>query len=230
MPTWQEIWEARRLDPSRGSLLAQLLAADGLDTGFGSVTEDAWREYVDRVARTLGIGPDSSVFEVGCGAGAFLYDLAGSGCTVSGIDASATQIGLAREAIPQGSWSVAEANRLQVHPQADYVVASTVFLYFPSPDYAVEVLDRMLQKARLGIAILDIPDAAKQESALVFRRGHLGPEEYARRYEGLSHLYLDKAWLAAQLRERGITRWHLEDQAIPGYANSAWRFNLFAWI
>ena len=32
--TWDEVWDARSLDASKGTLLAQLMAADGLDTGF----------------------------------------------------------------------------------------------------------------------------------------------------------------------------------------------------
>ena len=229
MPAWREIWEARRLDPSAGSTLAQLLAADGLDTGFGTVTEDAWRDYVDRVARTLGIGAGDSVCEVGCGAGAFLYELQRTGCTLSGIDASATQIGLIRQTIPQGTWKVQEADRLDCLEQADFVVASTVFLYFPSSAYAAETLRRMVLKARRGIAILDVPDAEKQEAALAFRKGCMGDEAYSRRYAGLEHLYLDRKWVEALLPRLGLTRWRLEDQAIEGYPNSAFRFNVYGW-
>jgi len=32
--SWKEVWEARHLDRIRGSVLAQLLAADGFDTGY----------------------------------------------------------------------------------------------------------------------------------------------------------------------------------------------------
>ena len=229
MADWQSIWEARKLDPTLDSTLQKLLAADGLDTGFGSVTEQAWREYVDRVARTLGIEAGHSIFEVGCGAGAFLYALQRAGGVLAGIDASAKQIGFIREAIPEGQWTVQEAAQLNVEDPADFVIASAVFLYFPSLHYAAEVLRRMVLKARTGIAVLDIPDASKQQAALAFRQGSLGPAEYAERYEGLQHLSMDKEWLEALLPELGLTRWKIEDQAIEGYGNAPYRFNLFAW-
>jgi len=44
--TWKEVWDSRRLDPCRGSTLAQLMAADGMDTGFGEPSEEAWRSFV----------------------------------------------------------------------------------------------------------------------------------------------------------------------------------------
>ncbi len=100
-PTWREIWDRRRLDPSHGSTLAQLMAADGLDTGFGSVTETAWRAFVDHVACTLDLRAGTRVFEVGCGAGAFLYPLYESGCTVAGLDQSAALVSYAAQAMPR---------------------------------------------------------------------------------------------------------------------------------
>jgi SAM-dependent methyltransferase len=229
MATWREVWEARKLSSGEGSTLAALMAADGLDTGFGSAPEEPWRAFVRDSAATLGITTSSSIFEVGCGAGAYLYDLAQQGCTVAGSDISSAQIEHVRRAIPGGVFQVEEAHRLDVTEAFDFVVATGVFQYFPSLDYAQEVLRRMAAKARQGIAVLDIPDADTNDAAMEFRRGSMGEEEYAQRYAGLDHLYIDRSWLESQLPQLGFERWRLEGQSIAGYGNSAFRFNLFAW-
>jgi hypothetical protein len=107
--------------------------------------------------------------------------------------------------------------------------ARGVFLYFPSLDYSREVLDRMVQKARHGVMILDVPDLAKRDEAMALRRRMAGEEVYAQKYEGLNHLYFDKAWFETNLAALGVRRMRIEDQQIQGYANSTYRFNVFGW-
>lgn len=229
-PTWQEIWRERRLDLSHSTVQKRLMAADGLDTAFGSLTESAWRAFVRHVAQTLGLEPGESVFEVGCGAGAFLYDLYETGCTVAGVDLSEALVGYARDAMPDGSFEVADAAEMAASRTYDFVVSCGVFLYFPSLPYAREVIRRMATHAVKGIAILDVPDRALEEKALAARRAALGESAYDERYRGLSHLYYDREWLTRALQDEGATKLVVEDQNIPGYGNSAFRFNVFAWF
>lgn len=228
--TWKDVWNARRLDTSRPSILARLLAADGMDTGFGSVDEEPWRAYVSRAAAEIGIRPDSSVFEVGCGAGAWLYELARAGCHIAGLDASPALIRYAREYLPQGNWSIGDAAALEPSPPYDFVVSSGVFLYFPSLDYASRVLERMVRKATQGVAILDVPDCARRDEALAARCSTMDEETYRRRYEGLDHLYFERAWFQSALRGLGARRIEIRNQSIEGYGNSQFRFNVFAWL
>ena len=225
---WKDVWEARRLQPSRGTPLAQLMAADGLDTGFGDVAEVDWVAYVRRVADLLGVTPATSVFEVGCGAGAFLYELHRRGCRVGGVDRSATLVGFARGALPGGRFDVADAVDLDPGEPADVVVSSGVFMYFPSHEYARGVVERMVAKARRAVAVLDVPDAATREVALAHRIATVGGERaYRERYAGLDHLYYDRGWLADALRACGLVEVRVADQDIAHYANARFRFN--AW-
>lgn len=228
--TWKDVWNARRIDPSRQSTLARLLAADGMDTGFGSVDEEPWRDYVKGAAAEIGIESRSSVFEVGCGAGAWLYELACMGCDVAGLDASPALIGYARECLPQGNWSIGDAAALEPVPTYDFVVSSGVFLYFPSLDYASHVLERMVRKAKQGVMILDVPDLALRDKALAARRNKMDEETYRRRYEGLDHLYFERAWFQSALEGLGAGRIEIRNQFIEGYGNSPYRFNVFAWL
>lgn len=226
--TWADVWNARTLDPSKGTLLAQLMAADGLDTGYGTVGEQSWRAFARTIARRLNLASGSSVFEVGCGAGAFLLDFYEQGVRVAGIDRSAALIEFARQAMPGGDFQIGSADAVEVSQTFDGVVSCGVFLYFPSLGYASAVIDRMVSASHGGIAILDIPDLARREAAMAYRRGTLGPDEYERRYAGLDHRFYARDWVREQLAGRGLADVHIEDQQIEGYANAAYRFNAFA--
>lgn len=227
MTGWKDVWARRSLDRSR-PLLEALMAADGLDTGFGSVGAAPFADFVRRTAARLGLGPGRSVFEVGCGAGGFLWELDRLGCAVGGLDASPALVEIAREVLPRGAFLCAEAAELPEAPQADVVLSFGVFLYFPSLDYAREVLRRMAARARGPVAVLDVPDRARMEAALAARRATLGPEEYAKKYAGLDHLYYERAWMEAELRALGFADVVTEDQSIEGYPNGAFRFNAVA--
>jgi SAM-dependent methyltransferase len=225
---WADIWAARRLDASRGSTLAQLMAADGLDTAFGSLTEDSWRAFVVATGHRLGAAAGTPVFEVGCGAGAFLWPLHERGCRVSGIDRSAVLIDYARAAMPEGRFDVADAAAVDPTEPFDIVAACGVFMYFDTLHYAQTVLEAMARKATRALAILDVPDVALRDDAMRLRRGALGEREYEARYRGLDHLYYERDWFVRRLRNAGWPAVTVEPQAIGGYANGAHRFNVFA--
>lgn len=229
--TWDEVWERRTPAAAPTSELAKLIALDGLDTGFGSVAEEDWVAGVRETARRIGLRPGDSVFEVGCGAGAFLYDLRRQGHVVAGLDRSATLIRHAREALPGASLTHADALDLELDlgEQYDAVISWGVFLYFPSHEYALRVLAAMAAKARRVVAVLDLPDAATRDAAMALRRQTAGGEEaYARRYAGLEHLYYDRARVTGALAGCGLSGVTADDQWISGYANARFRFNAWA--
>lgn len=225
---WKDVWAARTLDPTKSSTLERLMAADGLDTGFGSVTEVAWRAFVTRTAAALGLGKGSRVFEVGCGAGAFLYPLYQAGCVVGGLDQSAALIGYAGAAMPEGQWTEGDASALDPAEAWDVVLACGVFMYFPDPGYARGVIARMAAKATRAVAMLDVPDVARKEAAMALRRGTMGDAEYEAKYRGLDHLFYDRSWVRRVLTEVGARDVRIEDQQVAGYQNARFRFNAFA--
>ncbi|MDP1569970.1 MAG: class I SAM-dependent methyltransferase [Vicinamibacterales bacterium] len=226
--SWRDVWARRRLDPTRGSVLAQLLAADGFDSGAGGVDEAAWRHFIGGVAETLELREDESVFDVGCGAGAFTYPLQQAGCRVGGIDQSEALIAAARQVMPEGHWLVGDAASLDPAEPADVVVACGSFLYFPDHEYARGVLARMTSKATRAVAILDVPDVDFREEALQLRRGTLGADEYEARYRGLDHLYFDRLWFLRMLDQMGASAIQIGQQRVEGYRMGEYRFNVFA--
>ena len=225
---WKSVWEARRLAPSGGSMLSRLLVADGYDSGFAKFDEMSWIDFVGRRATDLGVESGMSVFEVGCGAGAFLYELRRAGCVVSGIDYSESLVDIARSVMPDSDFEVREAAQLEDRPPADVVLACSVFAYFPSLEYASRVIERMVAKADRAVAILDVPDRALEQAARAYRRGVSGGDEnYAARYEGLEHCYYDRDWLTEALRGLRLTGVHVADQDLTHDGNAPFRFN--AW-
>jgi trans-aconitate methyltransferase len=204
------------------------MAADGYDTPFGKLGEDAWAGYVQHWAETVGLSRGESVFEVGCGAGAFLYELYRRGFDVAGIDLAPALIEAARKVMPEGRFNVGEASELSTEPPADLVLSCGVFIYFPSLEYARAALARMIDKARRAVIVLDLPDLALRERAVADRIAAAGgPEAYRARYEGLEHTYFDRGWFAEEMRKLGLVEVRTVDQDIPGYRNGAFRFN--AW-
>ncbi|SEH46470.1 Methyltransferase domain-containing protein [Mycolicibacterium rutilum] len=227
---WQAVWERKGSQVRAGSAdLGQLLRANGYDTGHGNLTVDAWKSYVARVGEQLGACPGDSVYEVGCGAGAFLIPLQESGLIVAGSDYSSTLVEAASKALPAGTFECCEANEVSAEPQYDHVVASGVFMYFNSLDYAGDVIQIICAKSRRGVAIMDIPDIAVREQTIALRYQTAGSqEEYERRYKNLDHQYYQRDWFAQALKSAGAKSVLVCDQDIEGYGNAAGRFNVFA--
>jgi SAM-dependent methyltransferase len=229
---WRAIWERKGGQMQNGaSDLEQLLRANGFDTGHGDITVNAWTSYTERVLDLLGAEPGHSIYEVGCGVGAFLMPVRRLGLSVAGSDYSATSVTAASKAVPDGQFDCCEARNVPPLPRYDFVVANSVFFYFKDLEYAEAVIRTMVDKARRGVAILDNPDLAHKEVTLALRyRIAGGKAEYEKRYDGLDHLYFDRDWFARVLRETGATSVIIRDQEIRGYGNAVGRFNVFAQI
>lgn len=220
---WRQVWRDRSVDKA-GTTLGDLIAADGFDA-FGELAETAWRGYVLRVAQRMALAPDAAVFEVGCGAGAFLLPLAETGRQVAGVDYSPGLVDLARAALPTARIEVADAAEFATEPRYDAAVANGVFLYFADLGYAAKVVARMLAVSRGGIAILDVPDAAREEETVQARRRQLGEETYRERYAGLPHLYYRRDWFAEAVGAGYQV--DVVDQDLQGYAHAPYRYNVF---
>jgi ubiquinone/menaquinone biosynthesis C-methylase UbiE len=228
--TWQAVWQRKGQSAQSTTLtLADLLRVNGYDTGAGAMDAKTWRTYVAQIQKLLAINTSTPVCEIGCGAGAFLYPLYEQGITVAGIDYADASIAVARQAMPEMTFQVGEARQL---PWADaqfaVALSCSVFQYFPDMDYARQVVQAMVQIVQPGgqVAILDLPDAAKQTAAESYRRGQLPPAEYERLYAGLPHRYYAKAWFQKLAHELRLS-WHISDQVLAGYGNAAYRFNVF---
>ena len=221
---WQEVWGRRAAPEDVRDELDRLIHLDGFDGGAGRIAPDDWRALCAALAARLGIAPDDTLFEVGCGAGALLYPFYVAGHRVAGCDFAAAQVAYAAAAMPGMAFHAEDAISFPSEPTYDHVLANGVFHYFPTLDYAERAIGRMLATARKTVAILDVPDRATERASEQARAGALGPAEYAKKYAGLPHRYYQRAWfhaVAARLGHRAETF----GQTIPGYGNGPFRFN-----
>lgn len=224
MNKWQEVWSRRELDATAGDVLQQLIYLDGFDAGAGHITADRWLEFVALIGARIGVQLGESLYEVGCGGGALLYPFYKAGHRVAGCDFTAVQVSHAAAAMPGMAFEISDAASITNARRYDHVLANAVFHYFPDLAYAEEAVARMLAKAKKTVAILDVPDAATEAESERARAGALSAGEYARKYEGLSHLYYRRAWFKALGADRGYAV-ETFDQVVRGYGNNAYRFN-----
>jgi ubiquinone/menaquinone biosynthesis C-methylase UbiE len=226
MTEWQEIWNKRNvqgLERSKDIGLQDLIFADGFDTGAGKINSEDWVHYVRAISRNIDLAPGDSVFEIGCGSGAFLYVWYTEGHRVGGIDYSGNLIALARHAMKGMNFRVSEAIEVDTDEKYDIVLSNSVFQYFKDYAYAETVIERMITKARKTIAILEVPDLAKKEESETARRA--GLPEYDTNYKGLDHLYFEKGWFTRFSDKFGY-KIEISDQDFKNYGNSRFRFNV----
>ncbi len=224
MDNWKSVWGQRAVAGASSPLQA-LIDLDGFDSGAGRIREAAWRAYVTHIASRLGMRAGDSVLEVGCGCGAFLYPLREAGLRVAGLDYSATLIAAARRAMPDGDFREAEANNLNVSARSyDFVVANSVFHYFPDNVYADHVLAAMLAAADRAVAVLEVPDLDRRSEAETVRRALLCERDYEEKYAGLAHQYYRRDDFRNAACNNGFDA-EIVDQSIEGYAQNAFRFN-----
>lgn len=165
---WERIWQEKgtggpgTVQLAGDAALLRALGLGGYLTNTAQVTPDAWSAYVQAIAREMALRPGDRVFEVGCGAGAFLMPLRAFGCATNGVDYSPGLVAAARQALPGGQFEVGEARKVDTAEKYDVVLSNGVFLYFPDFDYAAEVLDRMVRKSLRYTAVLDVSDAARK--------------------------------------------------------------------
>jgi len=163
-----------------------------------ALDEDAWRDFVELIVETIDVGPGTSVFDVSCGAGAFLLPLAENGYLVGGSDASPALIARAKAAMPEGRWRVGSIETLDPGEPWDVVVSVSTFGGFKDLDIARGVLARMAAKATHAIAVLDVPET------------------------------VDRSWMLHALAEIGASVVQIEDQRLEGDPLAESRFNVFA--
>lgn len=234
---WKDVWESKgQAESTATPSLKDLLNAGGWTSGAGGiVSERAWTAYADNVAFRLGLRGGESVFEIGCGAGAFLVALMKRHeLSVSGVDIAPSLVALAQRAIPEGRFEISDAAEDPVPSaitegvkRSDVTVVNSVLAYLPDTA-VVERLLTVLGGAPGNAALLDVPDARLREQRESARRDLLPPGEYERRYQssGLRHLYLDPDWLIHKCELAGFSV-EIVPQDIVGFNQSQFHFNAY---
>jgi len=224
MNIWKKIWNKRDYRTSCINL-DELIKADGFDMGAGRFDENKWVEYVTYIAEQASIESTQSIFEVGCGAGAFLYPLYKKNHRVSGLDYSMSLIEIANRIMPGMNFINCDACSMDINKRYDIVISNSVFQYFDNLEYARKVIDNMLAKANTKVLLLDINDKCKESESIAIRKEILGDKEYKSKYSTLKHLFYEKDWFR-KIANQEDYEVEIFDQNIEGYINSGFRFNV----
>jgi trans-aconitate methyltransferase len=223
---WHQIWSARGHHEGMPHDLQRLIEIDGYDSGASRLVAKDFREYVSRIAAHLALTDGSSVYEVGCGAGALLFALSElCKLRLGGCDYAPALVEIVRRLFPGGEFVVTEASELPTVPTYDVVLTRGVFHYFPNLEYARRVLEAMIAKAQHAVAILEVPDQATRVEAERIRRDQLTQEIYEEKYRGLTHLYYSPQWFG-KIADDSSCHWQSCDHKVKNYAQSRFRFDV----
>ena len=195
---------------------------DLLNTVMTAGLHHRWRE---RAADLALLGPGSRVLDVATGTGDLAIELArrvAPGGEVVGSDFSEAMLARARtKPKPAGAELRFEWGDALELPFADGTFdAATVGFGARNFSELAQGLREMVRVVRPAapVLILDVPDAAKREAC-----------EEARRASGAAlnppHCYYPKQFFEEFAASAG-RRAKISDQAVPGYANSAFRYNV----
>lgn len=163
--------------------------ATGFDADRGkSLFEKAW---LDRFLAAIDV--DASVLDIGCGSGEpiarYFVEV---GRRVTGVDSSATLIGLCRERFPAETWTVADMRQLDLGRQFGGILAWDSFFHLKPED----------QRAMFPI----FRAHAGPGAALMFTSGPSAGEAIGSyRGDALYHASLDPAEYRFLLGENGFT-------------------------
>lgn len=227
---WLTLWDKKGtlgLTPAEGSTLRRLLATDGFEAGLGLLTEDSWREWVDCATSMLRLQPGHRFLDLGCGAGPMLYSLNGQVGRGVGIDYSETMLRVAQHNMPAARLARAEAASLPFRTDSfDRILSSGVFLYFPDFGYARRAVEDMARACAPGgrFLIMDVPDLARKDEA-ERRRAEPSDRKRLSADPALNHLYYPRSFFQDLGGLLGA-RVEVVDQAIRGYANGDFRYNV----
>jgi 2-polyprenyl-3-methyl-5-hydroxy-6-metoxy-1,4-benzoquinol methylase len=221
MENWKNIWNKKTVKDVND--LQDLINANGFDTSCLFVNN--LTDYIDSIRVKMGMKEGESVFEAGCGCGSILYILNKANLRVGGSDYSESLIEIAKQLNISDDITVGVANELPSEPKYDYVIANSLFQYFPDLKYAEDVACLMMEKSLKGsIAILDVNDLAKQELYLDIRRK--AEPDYDTKYKDFQHLFIEKRfWIELACKYNWEVT--IEDQNIAEYKNSKFRYNIF---
>jgi SAM-dependent methyltransferase len=217
---WAEIWESRVQEPKKMTHL-DLLKANGYDNARSTLYPWNLERAQDYYWSLINLREDETVYEVGCGSGAFLYPLYQGRQKVGGIDLSKNLIELANINLPGGKWECGDAMQLNIDEKWDHVVSFGLFFYFPDLGYAENVIMRMLEKANKSVSLYELPDLDRKDACEQMRRETT--PNYDEDYKDLQHLYYSKQWFI-QLALKLNLHLTIFDQVVPDYENGKYRF------
>jgi SAM-dependent methyltransferase len=122
---------------------------------WADVQEVTFRPVYEAALAAAGIGKGTTLLDVGCGAGMFCELAASKGARVSGLDAAAPLIAIAKARVPGGDFRVGEMEEQPFQNSSfDAVTGFNSFQYAASPVSALREARRVVRKGGTVIVML----------------------------------------------------------------------------
>lgn len=230
MSDWKKIWDEKTaktriiLEGDVESVLLELKRCDGFDVD-GELTFEAfcgqYREIRDNLQRYR---PMRSVYEIGCGSGANLYLFEQENYVCGGIDYSRGLTDVAGKVLRTRDILCADAVDVPTDSRYDAVFSNSVFSYFDDTEYAECVLEKMFEKSRYAIGLVDIHDAGRKEAFTAYRRQIV--QDYDDRYKNLPKLFFTRSFFEDFARKHCMEICFLESR-MKGYWNNPFVFSCY---
>lgn len=229
---WKEVWNRRevnweKLEKNQDEfvLYKELKRLDGFDVQVQD-QDTYYRRFYDSILYLWKekMNDPQSVFEVGCGSGANLFLFNRRKILGGGIDYSKKLIDVAKQILPDGDITVGEAINITPCRQYDVVMSDGVFAYFESIEYGKNVLQKMYDKARNVVMLLEIFDKEKERECISHRRSMV--PEYDRIYKDLDKIFYPKELFVNFAAENNCT---IEFDTVKNeyYWNSQYLYNCY---
>lgn len=230
MSDWKKIWDGKRaeeqilLNGDVKSILLELKRSNGFDVD-GELTFDAFYEQYEEIRDNLQKnGEIKSVYEVGCGSGANLYLFEQENFETGGIDYSSGLTDIAKKVLKTTDIACASAIDVSTDITYDAIFSNSVFSYFDDIDYAESVLEKMYEKSKYAIGLIDIHDIEKKEEFTAYRRQIV--ENYDERYKNLPKLFYAREYFENFARKHNMDISFLESN-MKGYWNNQFVFSCY---
>ena len=72
---WYKIWNKKRPNKLQSNNIEELIRINGFDTGVGGYNTEEWLFMINSFIKQINLKSNSDIYEIGCGAGTFLYSI-----------------------------------------------------------------------------------------------------------------------------------------------------------
>lgn len=109
-------------------------------------------EFGRDVINLLNPQPNETILDIGCGTGQLTAEIAKSGASVIGIDASEAMIGEAKKNFPELDFRIADARSFDLGMQFDAIFSNAVFHWIKPPEDVVRCISKTLKpRGRMAV-------------------------------------------------------------------------------
>lgn len=196
--TWKEIWTQK--GQVSGTIEDVYIYGGWEKSNNGAAEANAQIERVfNRIVEETGIKKDDKVLELGCGAGAYAqhFETYLEDGIYAGIDFSRPLVEKCNQFFGSGKVCAlnAEANNIPFKDKYfDVVFCYGLFFYFPTKEYAWEVMQEMIRVSKRVVFIGEIAHSSQHESKhLLIQRED---------FDGWKGWQLSDSWYPAYEKER----------------------------